>query len=33
MPFVTARGHTPGARLDAADLRSRLVKPKQLELF
>lgn len=31
--FVVARGHTPGAFLDAADLRARFVKPKQMELF
>ncbi|MEM7709298.1 MAG: putative DNA modification/repair radical SAM protein, partial [Pseudomonadota bacterium] len=30
--FVIARGHHPSG-LDAADLRSRFVKPKQMELF
>ncbi len=33
MPFVIARGHKPGHHLDAADLRARFVKPKQMELF
>ncbi|TFL18816.1 putative DNA modification/repair radical SAM protein [Jannaschia formosa] len=32
-PFVLAKGHHPSAVLDSADLRSRFVKPKQLELF
>jgi putative DNA modification/repair radical SAM protein len=32
-PFVTARDHRPGAALDAADLRARFVKPRQMELF
>ena len=32
-PFVTARGHHPAGALDAADLRARFVKPKQMELF
>jgi len=31
--FVIARGNTPGPMLDAADLRARFVKPKQMELF
>ncbi|WP_179378793.1 putative DNA modification/repair radical SAM protein [Jannaschia marina] len=31
--FVVARGHTPGQMLDAADLRARFVKPRQMELF
>ncbi|WP_298429884.1 putative DNA modification/repair radical SAM protein [uncultured Jannaschia sp.] len=32
-PFVVTRDHNPGATLDAADLRQRFVKPKQMELF
>jgi putative DNA modification/repair radical SAM protein len=32
-PFVVARDHRPGPMLDAADLRARFVKPKQMELF
>ena len=32
-PFVTTRDHHPGAALDDASLRARLVPPKQLELF
>jgi predicted DNA-binding helix-hairpin-helix protein len=32
-PFVVARDHRPGPALDAADLRARFVKPKQMELF
>jgi putative DNA modification/repair radical SAM protein len=31
--FVVTRDHHPGGQLEAADLRSRFVKPKQLELF
>ena len=31
--FVIARGHTPRQHLDAADLRQRFVKPRQMELF
>ncbi|WGH79466.1 putative DNA modification/repair radical SAM protein [Jannaschia ovalis] len=31
--FVTAKGHHPSGALDAADLRARFVKPKQMELF
>jgi putative DNA modification/repair radical SAM protein len=31
--FVIARGHHPSGALDAADLRARFVKPKQMELF
>ena len=33
LPFVATRDHHPGRRLDAADLRARFVKPKQMELF
>ncbi len=32
-PFIVTRDHHPGAQLDAADLRTRFVKPQQLELF
>ncbi|MEM8850277.1 MAG: putative DNA modification/repair radical SAM protein [Pseudomonadota bacterium] len=32
-PFIVTRDHHPGRYLDAADLRSRFVKPQQMELF
>ncbi|WP_299819218.1 putative DNA modification/repair radical SAM protein [uncultured Jannaschia sp.] len=31
--FITTRDHHPGAKLDAENLKSRFVKPKQMELF
>ena len=33
LPFVVTRDHRPGRQLDAQDLRSRFVRPRQMELF
>ncbi|WP_281826084.1 putative DNA modification/repair radical SAM protein [Jannaschia rubra] len=33
LPFIVTRDHSPKGSLDSADLRTRFVKPKQMELF